>query len=107
SHGGGFVPYAAARFAAAASPRREDEDGIRQLQRFYFDTALSSSRFALPSLFAFAQTGHVTFGSDWPYAPEGRAAQFMEMLEQYDLNDETAAWLDRGAAEELFPRLKR
>ena len=36
---------------------------------FYFDTALSSSAVALPSLLAFAKPGHVTFGSDWPFAP--------------------------------------
>jgi hypothetical protein len=36
---------------------------------FYFDTALSSSAAALPTLLAFAKPGHVTFGSDWPFAP--------------------------------------
>lgn len=106
SHGGGFVPYAAARFAGAASPKREDADGIRQLQRFYFDTALTSSPYALPSLLAFAQPRHITFGSDWPYAPEPRAAQFIAMLEQYELDDDQRASLDRGAAEALFPRLR-
>jgi hypothetical protein len=44
-------------------------DTLDDFTCFYFDTALSSSAAALPSLLAFAKPGHVTFGSDWPFAP--------------------------------------
>ena len=70
SHAGGFVPYAAYRLALAASPKGNPIDGLAQLQKFYFDIALSGSPTALPSLLAFAKPGHVLFGSDFPYAPD-------------------------------------
>ena len=105
SHGGGFVPYAAARISAAASPMGEAADGLAKLRSFYFDTALSSSPYALPSLLAFAQAGHVLFGSDWPYAPARTVGSFVKMYERYDLGPAERASIDRTAAEELFPRL--
>jgi hypothetical protein len=37
---------------------------MKQLNRFYLDTAVASSPTSLPSLFAFADTSHITFGSD-------------------------------------------
>lgn len=83
SHGGGFLPYAAQRMATMASPKADLDDGMRLLRQFYFDTALTSSDNAFPSLLAFAQPGHVTFGSDWPYAPAGRSLTFTRNLDTY------------------------
>lgn len=105
SHAGGFVPYAAYRFSAAASPTGNPIDGIAQLQKFYFDTALSGSPTALPSLLAFAKPGHVTFGSDWPYAPDVAVGAFTGMYETYAIDAAQRESIDRGAAERLFPRL--
>jgi predicted TIM-barrel fold metal-dependent hydrolase len=76
SHAGGFVPYAAMRLSQAASPTGNPVDGLDLLGRFYFDTALSGSPFALPSVLAFARPGHVLFGTDWPYAPDSAVAAF-------------------------------
>jgi Amidohydrolase len=77
SHAGGFVPYASHRMAVAilADTGRSPADSLDDFSSFYFDTALSSSAAALPTLLAFAKPGHVTFGSDWPFAPvaAGRA----------------------------------
>ena len=71
SHAGGFVPYASHRMAVAilSDTGRSLTDSLDDFAGFYFDTALSSSAAALPSLLAFAKPGHVTFGSDWPFAP--------------------------------------
>lgn len=71
SHGGGFVPYASHRMAMAifADIGRNVFEVIDELAGFYFDTALTSTPAALPSLLAFAKPGHVTFGSDWPFGP--------------------------------------
>ena len=74
AHAGGFVPYAAHRMAISlagdgVSNPAEPLDAFRS---FYFDTALSGSPTALPSLLAFAHPGHVLFGSDWPFAPAPR-----------------------------------
>jgi predicted TIM-barrel fold metal-dependent hydrolase len=106
SHAGGFVPYAAYRIAGAASPTGNAAEGLAQLQKFYFDLALSGSSTALPSLLAFAKPEHVTFGSDWPYAPEPAIAAFTAMYESHSMSGAQRASIDRGNAEALFPRLR-
>lgn len=105
SHGGGFLPYAALRIARMALPTVPQNEAVAQLQRFYFDTALTSGPFGLPSLLAFAEDTHVTFGSDWPYAPTPDAAAFTGRLDAYPLTPDQADAINRGNAELLFPRL--
>lgn len=101
AHAGGFLPYAASRLAGMLTPE-DSGAGLSLLRRFYFDTALSSSRFALPSLIAFADPAHITFGCDWPYAPTEVVHQFTAMLDESQVDHEA---IDRANAEELFPRL--
>lgn len=105
SHAGGFVPFAAERIARACSPGGSTEDGIARLRRYWFDTALSSSPYALPSLLAFADPTHITFGSDWPYAPKERSLHFARLLGDYPLDEAQRRAIDRGNALRLFPRL--
>ena len=107
SHAGGFVPYAAARIVTTTAPQAQPAgiDVLASLRSFYFDTALSSSPYALPSLLAFAEPGHFTFGSDWPYAPERAAGSYISMFERYKMDREVRDSIDRGAAAVLFPRL--
>jgi predicted TIM-barrel fold metal-dependent hydrolase len=107
SHAGGFVPYAAYRIAIAASASGNPLEGMVRLKRFHFDTALSSSPTALPSLLAFAEPDHVLFGSDFPYAPAGAVAAFAALYEGFPIEEPRRASIDRGAAEQLFPRLRR
>jgi 6-methylsalicylate decarboxylase len=111
SHGGGFLPYAAYRFSGLTSlvhPERSAEDVIRDMKRFYFDTALSASPSALPSLLAFAEPGHVLYGSDWPFAPQETATYYNDFLETYpDFAPGQAEAINRSSAEALFPRLLR
>ena len=106
AHAGGIVPYAAYRMSAAASPSGNPFDGIAQLKRFYFDTALSGSPTALPSLLAFAEPDHVLFGSDFPYAPAPVVGIFTQMYEAFAMSESQRRSIDRGAAEHLFPRLR-
>ena len=70
------MPYAAHRMAVAiiADTGASAADSLDDFSSFYFDTALSSSAAALPTLLAFAEPGHITFGSDWPFAPVRRAS---------------------------------
>ncbi|BBJ43912.1 amidohydrolase [Streptomyces antimycoticus] len=112
SHGGGFLPYAAYRFSGLTSTvvdrERNAEDILRDLKRFYFDTALSASPSALPALLAFAEPGHVLYGSDWPFAPQDAGTYYNHYLETYpDYDPGQAEAIDRGNAEALFPRLVR
>lgn len=72
---------------------------------FYFDTALSSSAAALPTLLAFVKPGHITFGSDLPFAPAEVGGLFAAGLETYDMEAETRTAIDRTNALALFPRL--
>ncbi|MEV0264910.1 amidohydrolase family protein [Streptomyces sp. NPDC050617] len=109
SHGGGFLPYAAYRFSGLTSTAldtgRTAEDVIGDLKRFYFDTALAASPSSLPSLLAFAEPGHVLYGSDWPFAPQEAGTYYNRFLETYpDFAPGQAEAINRGNAEALFPR---
>ncbi|OIK27446.1 amidohydrolase family protein [Streptomyces malaysiense] len=108
SHAGGFLPYAAWRFTLGAqfSPGATPEGVLAGLRRFYFDTALSASPSALPSLLAFAAPGHVLYGSDPPFAAEEHGKLFDSMLDGYDgYEPGQLDAINRGDAEVLFPRL--
>jgi len=105
AHAGGFVPYASHRLAAAitAATQRPPIDVLDDFASFYFDTALSGSPAALPSLLAFAKPGHVLFGSDWPYAPAIAVSYFTGQFDTYGaLDADGHAAIDRGSAEALF-----
>jgi predicted TIM-barrel fold metal-dependent hydrolase len=108
SHAGGFVPYASHRMAVAitADTGRSWADVLDDFASFYFDTALSSSAAALPTLLAFAKPGHITFGSDWPFAPVAAGKLFAAGLETYPALDSSARGaIERTNALALFPRL--
>lgn len=108
SHGGGFVPYASHRMALAivSDTGRDPAEVLDEFAGFYFDTALSSSPAALPTLVGFAKPGHLTFGSDWPFGPTIVGQYFAGGLEAYPgLDDAARHAIDRGNALALFPRL--
>jgi 6-methylsalicylate decarboxylase len=108
SHAGGFVPYASHRMAVAitADTGRSWADVLDDFASFYFDTALSSSAAALPTLLAFAKPGHITFGSDFPFAPTAAGKLFAAGLETYPgLDAATRAAIEHTNVLALFPRL--
>jgi predicted TIM-barrel fold metal-dependent hydrolase len=108
SHAGGFVPYASHRMAVAitADTGRSPADVLDDFAAFYLDTALSSSAAALPTLLAFAKPGHITFGSDFPFAPTAAGQLFAAGLETYPgLDAHTRGAIERTNALALFPRL--
>ena len=107
SHAGGFVPYASHRMAIAITgdTGRNPADSLEDFSSFYFDTALSSSAAALPTLLVFAKPGHITFGSDFPFAPIVASQYFAAGLATYPgIDADTRAAIDRTNALALFPR---
>ncbi|MGO9359422.1 MAG: amidohydrolase family protein [Xanthobacteraceae bacterium] len=103
SHAGGFLPYAATRIAGAISPGKLPVEAMQTLRRFYLDTALSSADATMPTLLAFADPTHITYGSDFPYAPALAGAFFTSRLDVCAAADHHA--INRGNAKLLFPRL--
>jgi predicted TIM-barrel fold metal-dependent hydrolase len=109
AHAGGFVPYAALRFAVLTPHFRPDvgapEKTLALLQHFYFDTALASGP-AMPTLKTFAGTSRILFGSDFPYAPANIAAAFTSALDaSRDLTPDELDTINHRNAWSLFPRL--
>lgn len=119
AHAGGFVPYIAHRILLTQlrsepkwkllrlSLNREKAvaDRMKVFQRFWYDTALSSTPAAFPSLRAVADPGRILYGSDFPFAP---AAAVKYMAAEYDdmrLPGRLRTGIDRRNAETLFPRL--
>lgn len=106
SHAGGFLPYAAGRVAGLV----EDADGramdrervIATLRTMWFDTALSSARFTLPSLLELASPDRILFGSDWPYA-RGNHVHFTRELDESPLTPDLRSAINYGNAAALFP----
>ena len=108
SHGGGFLPYAAYRVANRAANGKDATltaaEILDGLSTFYFDTALSSSITALPSLLTFARADRVLFGSDGPYCAD---RFFTDNLDDYpDLDATARSAINRRNAERLIPRLR-
>ncbi|MEV4125784.1 amidohydrolase family protein [Nocardia sp. NPDC049707] len=120
AHAGGFVPYIASRimltiFTTNTDVRqseptdRQDAEGdpLAVLKQFYYDIALSASPSALPSLLAVADPDHITYGSDFPFAPPAAVGLINSQYENYPLDPTLRTAIDRGNCETLFPRLKQ
>lgn len=110
AHAGGFLPYVAwrASLANVISPYDSlaPQGVLTYIRRFYFDTALSPSNFALASLQQLVPPSQILFGSDFPFAPAPLAAVQCDTLERSPvLGAEARAAIDRQSALSLFPRL--
>ncbi|MCD2191805.1 amidohydrolase [Actinomycetospora endophytica] len=113
SHAGGFVPYAAHRMAVgmAGDTGRSPRDTLEDFRGFYYDTALSGSSSALPSLLAFARPERILYGSDWPFAPASAVSYFTGGLDEHlahtPFGQSIGAAIGHDNAAALFPRLGR
>ena len=107
SHGGGFLPYAASRFAelnASLHPERSAASLLDEMARFYFDTALVAPS-GLPSLLAFAKPGHILFGTDYPYASAAVSKTFTHSSDTAQGLEPATRSQVNGAARDLLSRL--
>jgi len=110
AHAGGFLPYIAWRLSLANDQlklaKAVPKGVLHHIRSFHFDTALSSSAYAMAALRELVDPRHILFGSDYPFAPAravGMEAKALEDLKVFDVP--TLAGIDRGHALALFPRL--
>lgn len=113
SHAGGAVPYLAWRLGLGAemSPflrAKAPRGPLHYLRRLYYDTALSTSDYALAALTRFAPADRILFGSDFPYVPDPLVKAEIAGLDTTSVLDATARRaISRENALALFPRLGR
>lgn len=108
SHGGGTLPFLAARLGEIArfnpAVAERHPQGIEgQLKLVYCDTASAYSRPQLAAMTAFFDPTHILFGSDFPFVP---AAEVVEGLAHYDMPDSLRRAIDRDNAIRLWPSLR-
>ncbi|MBD9516454.1 amidohydrolase family protein [Pseudomonas sp. PDM22] len=111
AHGGGFLPYVAWRVSLAnALPQFQDKapQGVMTyLKRFYFDTALSPSRYSMAALKELVEPSQILFGSDFPFASAPVTTLTCQTLEQNTLwSDAQRYGINRGHALSLFPQYR-
>jgi predicted TIM-barrel fold metal-dependent hydrolase len=107
AHGGGTVPFLAQRIAMMEGHRgAKGVTGVMPaLRSLYFETASTTSRFALRSLQEFADPARILWGSDLPFVYGARLEEEVEHWEHYDGFDADArAAIERENALVLFPR---
>jgi predicted TIM-barrel fold metal-dependent hydrolase len=109
SHAGGAIPFLAERIGRLAGKpeyRSQVPDGaVRELQRLYYDTALSANRLAFASLLELVPPSKILFGSDYPFAPEATMTATVEGLAKLGLEPAALAAIERGNALDLLSRV--
>lgn len=110
AHAGGFLPFVAGRVAGAGISGLDAKapHGIMHyIRRFYFDTALSPSRYSMVALRELVEPTHILFGSDFPFAPAPITALECRTLDESNLFAEPIQYgIARGHALELFPQYR-
>jgi predicted TIM-barrel fold metal-dependent hydrolase len=111
SHAGGTLPFLARRLThgptiGAYLAKRAPADVIGSLARLHYDIAMSANEFALPALTALAGTGHVLYGSDFPFMPASHTAENTAGFRAHPAwSDQDRAAVGRSNALRLLPRL--
>ena len=100
SHGGGTVPFITWRITYG------NKKIINQLKRFYYDTAVSATPYALNSLLSLVEPTQVLYGSDYPFSPERVVKLMNEGLQNYNFEREVLTKIVQQNAISLFPRFK-
>ncbi|RMD44246.1 hypothetical protein DV735_g845, partial [Chaetothyriales sp. CBS 134920] len=118
SHAGGSLPYLISRVATplsivnpllsnAASGLTYDKI-TRGFKRFYYDLALSTSPTVINALFeSGVPEDHITYGSDFPYAPPPAYPAFIKSLEDFPFTPDQREKINFRNAQALFPRLSK
>jgi predicted TIM-barrel fold metal-dependent hydrolase len=110
SHAGGFLPYLGGRVEHAgrqgdgASP----EAFRRAVRRFYYDTAMPASPYAMPTLLAAAGPERLLFGTDYPQVSRKEVTRTTALLDHDPSLDQRAhTAVNRENALRLLPTLAK
>jgi len=111
AHAGATVPYLAWRLSLADilpdTPYAETmpKGVMAYLKPLYYDTALSTSNYAMASLLQLVEPTQILFGSDFPFAPKDLVAKEVSDLNNLSVfDDKTRQMVYRDNALKLFPR---
>ena len=82
SHGGGALPMVAGRLLdrielPGAAPEVAMAEGLAAFRALYFDTANAATPPALHATLALAESGHVLFGTDYPFVSVKRQLDYL------------------------------
>ena len=99
-HGGGTAPFITWRITFG------NKKIINQLKRFYYDTAVTATPYALNSLLSLVEPTQVLYGSDYPFLPERVVNQMNEGLQNFDFEKEDLTKILQQNVINLFPRFK-
>jgi 6-methylsalicylate decarboxylase len=106
SHAGGTIPFLAERIArleARPEFRAAVPDGVMfELQRLFYDTALSANRLAFSALLKLVASEQVLFGSDYPFAPEKTMTDSIKGLAELGLAPDVLHAIERDNALRLL-----
>lgn len=108
SHAGGTAPFLGeriARLGARPGFKEKVPNGvIAELEKLYYDTALSTNWLAFRSLLELVPPEHVLFGSDYPFAPEATMTGSIKALREMGLDANVLSGIERTHALKLFPQ---
>lgn len=111
SHAGGFLPYVAWRVSLGnlmpELAEKTPQGFLHYMRRFYFDTALSPSPYAMAALNELVDANHILFGSDFPFAPKQLSLIQKQNFDDLKVfNDDTKQNILRHNAIALFPQFQ-
>lgn len=123
SHGGGTIPYLAWRLALIEYAQKDRRppvfrsiydflikggpfSGLRILKDMYYDTALTTSPYTLKALQEFAGSGHIVFGTDYPFGAKIAPILARDLQRYPGFSEEDFRSIDYGNVRELFPSLE-
>lgn len=112
AHAGGFLPYVAWRVSLGnlmSEMSKNAPQGIMTyIKRFYFDTALSPSPYAMSALKELVGTDRILFGSDFPFAPAPVSHMQVKTLGELSIFNKADHYkIQRANALSLFPQYKK
>ena len=108
SHAGGTLPFLAGRLEHMLKHLKEratrlPEGAIAEMQKFHYDVAAASNKYAMAALMQLVTADKVLFGTDFP--PAGPSLATVRDLAALGLSAADMAAIDRDNAVRLMPRL--